>query len=487
MPKPARWKGDPDCGHEVTCEFQAHYCSYIRVPRLLTLQRPRTGHPAETLAILTLQAYELWFAVLISDLRATLDRLAAGETKNFEPTKLLRRCAVLIQLLDRQTNVADSILVRDAGFHNKLRPSVGSAFSPQFPVLASLTRRLAVKVKSARDRGGAHVEAGHDYLGRFAAWKPRYLSLLRNTISPAGPPARVPDYASYVALAELLSLQEGVTADWTPQGEQPKAVCPADHVSPDELMFIVVHQAFELWFHAILGEVDAALGLMLAPVPDVRGASRHLRRAVKIQRLLTEQIHIPATMLPLDFLRFRSQTKVIDGVTCQRGLTPSSGTESYQFREIEIVAGLKGDAAHGEFLHGSPRIPIRLLTPAQQRRLEQPSLPEAFDQLLEQRAINDVLEIFTAADAPNPHADLADLADILLEFDEFFRLWRINHATMVQTMIGEKSGTGFLGPEYLRETAGMGLQGEGRVFRAPQIRPRFFEALWAVRTRMGRY
>jgi tryptophan 2,3-dioxygenase len=207
---------------------------------------------------------------------------------------------------------------------------------------------------------------------------------------------------------------------------------------------------------------------------------------VKIQQLLAEQIHIPATMLPLDFFRFRSQTRLAEGVACERGLSPSSGTESYQFREIEIAAGLKGDEAHAELLRGTPSLAVRLLTPAQERRLGQPSLPEAFDRLLAGRGVRDVAEIFTPADTPNPHADLAELADVLLEFDEFFRFWRINHATMVQSMIGLRSGTGFLGPEYLRETAGLGRQGAGRVFASSQERPRFFEALWDARTRLGR-
>ncbi|MBI3360331.1 MAG: hypothetical protein HY023_04395 [Chloroflexi bacterium] len=495
MPRPALWKDDPDCGHEVACEFQTHYCTYIRVPRLLTLQRPRADHPAETLALLALQACELWFAVLISDLRAALADLAAGETQTHEPAKLLRRCSSLIKLLDHQTDVAGSILARDAGFRIALRTSAGSALSPQFAELALLTRRLKKRLKDEGEGMNPpaslslqpFVEAGNEYLSRFSAWRPRYLRLLKETIAPAGPRSRAPAYADFVALPELLSLQNGVKADWSPKGEPPTAIAPAECVSPDELMFIVVHQAFELWFKAILGELDSVIGLLTVATADVLTATRRLGRVVKIQKLLVEQIHIPATMLPLDFLRFRGETKVVDGVTNVRGLSPSSGTESYQFREIEIVAGLKGDAAHAEFLQGSPRLDIRLLTPAQKRRLAQPSLPEAFKHLLERRGVKDVVEIFTAADRHNPHADLAELADVLLEFDEFFRLWRVHHATMVQTMIGEKSGTGFLGPEYLRETAGMGMQGKGRVFPTPQVRPRFFESLWAARTRLGRY
>jgi tryptophan 2,3-dioxygenase len=201
--------------------------------------------------------------------------------------------------------------------------------------------------------------------------------------------------------------------------------------------------------------------------------------------MLVDMIHIPATMLPMDFLVFRSRTKRIDGVTHYRGLEPASGTESFQFRELEIMAGLRDSVAYREFLEGNQDMHIRFVTPAQEALLEQPSMAEIFDSLVRTRKITDLTEIFTPSGVENPNADLAELADLLLEFDQFFQLWRVNHLTMVQSMIGRKSGTGYLGPEYLRETVGMGMQQEDdRLLRTPQIRPRFFEDLWEVRTRM---
>jgi tryptophan 2,3-dioxygenase len=115
-----------------------------------------------------------------------------------------------------------------------------------------------------------------------------------------------------------------------------------------------------------------------------------------------------------------------------------------------------------------------------------PTLPEAFQQAVTQRGLARYDDLFTPADMPNPHLDLALLADTLLEFDEFFRFWRQGHVSMVEKMIGGKSGTGFLGPEYLAETTGATLQTANRVFEARQVRPRFFEELWRVRTRLGR-
>jgi tryptophan 2,3-dioxygenase len=212
-----------------------------------------------------------------------------------------------------------------------------------------------------------------------------------------------------------------------------------------------------------------------------------MRRVVRTQKMLADMIHIPATMLPLDFLKFRNQSRVIDGDAYQRGLSPASGTESYQFRELEIVSGLKGNVAHHEMLRGNDRLPTRFLTSAQATRLQQPSLPEAFARLLERRGVGDVIVLFTPADQANPNADLAELADLLLEFDEFSHLWRVNHVAMVQSMIGRKSGTGFLGPEYLKETIGQELQGaDERLLPTAQVRPRFFEPPWeAMRNRAG--
>jgi tryptophan 2,3-dioxygenase len=167
------------------------------------------------------------------------------------------------------------------------------------------------------------------------------------------------------------------------------------------------------------------------------------------------------------------------------GLSPASGTESYQFREIEIVCGLRDDPVFQKYLAGSERLPVRLLTPRQRERLVQPTLPEAFRRALAARGLERYDALFTPADVPNPNLDLALLADTLLEFDEFFRFWRLGHLSMVEKMIGAKSGTGFLGPEYLAETAGLQLQTKNRIFPDRQVRPRFFEELWEVRTRLS--
>ncbi len=102
--------------------------------------------------------------------------------------------------------------------------------------------------------------------------------------------------------------------------------CLSDPKHHDELLFITVHQAYELWFKQILHEIDAAITLMSED--RLAAAARAVRRVVEIEKLLVNQIHILETMTPINFLGFRDQ------------LNPASGFQSMQFREIEFASGL---------------------------------------------------------------------------------------------------------------------------------------------------
>ncbi len=476
MPSPARWSDDPDCGHAVTCAHQTHYCTYIRAPRLLALQQPAT--PDHLLLITAYQWYELWFKVLRLDLQAAL----ASDCQTYEPVKLLKRGLELFRLFDLHADMAEMMLVRELGVCQALSdlPRGAGAPSAQLAEIAALARGLPRLARSAGPGAPGLAEAAGEYAARLKQFRRRFGQFARATLRPAGAPA--PSYAEWLRLPELLSLQDGVKADWCEAGRQPEAFWRPERISADENMFIIVHQCFEVWFKVILALVDAAIPALLRG--DIASATRLLRRATAVQRLLVPQIQMPATMLPQDFLLFREQEVEREGRRLHTGLSPASGTESYQFREIEIVCGLRDDAVFQKYLAGSDQLPIRLLTPRQRERLEQPSLPEAFAHAARARGVERYDELFTPASVPNPHLDLALLADTLLDFDEFFRFWRLGHVSMVEKMIGTKSGTGFLGPEYLAETAGLRLQPKNRIFDEPQVRPRFFEALWAVRSRM---
>jgi tryptophan 2,3-dioxygenase len=125
-------------------------------------------------------------------------------------------------------------------------------------------------------------------------------------------------YGKYLKLRELLACQEPESA---------KHAAPAH----DELLFIVTHQTYELWFKQVLHELDAVLAIMAGDAVaerDVGRALHHLERIVKIQGVLVDQIDVLETMTPLDFLDFRNL------------LAPSSGFQSAQFRTIENKLGL---------------------------------------------------------------------------------------------------------------------------------------------------
>lgn len=257
-------------------------------------------------------------------------------------------------------------------------------------------------------------------------------------------------YNKYLRVADLIGLQE----------------CLSDPQHHDELLFITIHQAYELWFKQILHELDAAIVMMNED--RVAAATRTLRRVVEIEKLLVNQIHILETMSPISFLGFRDE------------LNPASGFQSMQFREIEFASGLKHESLlqefrSDEFAHG------RL-----QKRFGSASLGEVFYLLLQRRGLdapvdedsNDeqenlrrygkrtraVLEILTHFD--ERHEEF-QLAEALLEHDEYFSLWRSHHIKMVERMVGTKRGTGGSeGVGYLRTT----------------LDKKFFPELWEART-----
>jgi tryptophan 2,3-dioxygenase len=235
-------------------------------------------------------------------------------------------------------------------------------------------------------------------------------------------------YSSYLRLLELLQLQTGLSEEH------------------DELLFIVAHQAYELWFKVVLHELAGARSRIDAD--DIFYARHLLRRVCVIERLLVEQIEVLETMSPQDFLAFLSQ------------LAPASGFQSVQFREIEFLSGLK-DPRYLARIEATPDETNRL-----RKRLEEPSLADAFLTLIERRGSPPLRDIFVHRER---HADLFDLCEALLDHDEAFALWRARHVLMVERTIGGKPGTGgSSGAEYLRST----------------LSKRFYPELWEVRTEL---
>jgi tryptophan 2,3-dioxygenase len=234
-------------------------------------------------------------------------------------------------------------------------------------------------------------------------------------------------YGSYLRVPQLLA-------------QQVPEVTPPAH---DELLFIIVHQTYELWFKQLLHELTAVRDAML-PRPVGHGGqaqpddgrqtwlARHLLHRVHvIERLLVSQIDVLETMTPQDFLEFRA------------ALAPASGFQSVQFRELEFLSGAKDPDFVRRF---------RVLTPEERdrltSRLAEPSLWDAFVDLLAARGLpvgddKQILAALVSIARNRPHHDdLWQLAEDLLTHDELAGLWRARHVQMVERQIGTKSGTG---------------------------------------------
>ncbi len=254
-------------------------------------------------------------------------------------------------------------------------------------------------------------------------------------------------YGRYLRLDELLDQQRQ----------------QSDGPEHDELLFIIIHQTYELWFKQTLHELDRFIGHLDSD--DVPRAGHTLKRVLKIFKTLVTQLDILETMTPLEFESFRDF------------LATGSGFQSAQFREIEFLLGMKDEAHLVRFAEND-----REYT-SLERRFTEPTIWDGFLRLLARAGKSiprPVLERDpTAPDAENPHVQavlvdiyrndpqLAGLCEALTDFDEGLQEWRYRHVMMVQRTIGTKMGTGgSSGAEYLRSTL---------------FRPAFPD-LWAIRT-----
>lgn len=243
-----------------------------------------------------------------------------------------------------------------------------------------------------------------------------------------GEEGRELSYGAYLKVPELLDLQRRLSEEH------------------DELLFIVAHQVYELWFKVILHELEAARDRIATD--DIFFARHYLQRVHVIEKLLVEQIEVLETMSPQDFLAFRWK------------LAPASGFQSVQFREIEFLSGLK-EPKYLERLEAAPEEMERL-----RKRLDQPSVGDAFRSLHERRGSPPLVEVFRDREQ---YGDLFDLCEALLDHDEAFAHWRARHVLMVERQIGGKTGTGgSTGAQYLRTTLGK----------------RFYPELWEIRSQL---
>jgi tryptophan 2,3-dioxygenase len=256
-------------------------------------------------------------------------------------------------------------------------------------------------------------------------------------------------YSSYLHVDELLDLQ------------RPRSKGP-EH---DELLFIVIHQVYELWFKEILHEIDRVKQLLEAD--DSHRAQHTLKRVLTILKVLVAQLDILETMTPLEFLSFRER------------LEAASGFQSDQFRQLEFALGRKSRQAIERFAAGS-----RART-ALERRYGDSTLWDAFLRYLSREgyavpaaalardvtaevepsdALQQILIEVYRRDPKN-----SEMCERLVDLDEGVQEWRYRHVKMVERTIGVKPGTGgSAGAAYLRSTIGAPL----------------FPDLWEIRSRL---
>jgi len=256
-------------------------------------------------------------------------------------------------------------------------------------------------------------------------------------------------YSTYLQLPELLELQ------------RPRST-PPEH---DEMLFIVIHQVFELWFKLVLHEADKVKGDFSAN--DLYAAIPTWKRLRTILKTLVGQLDILETMTPLSFASFRDR------------LDTASGFQSFQFREIEFAFGYK-------------RAQVTRYVPEQagqrtaaERRLGERSVVDHFYDFLAQRGVAVPAELLSkeVTEPTQPSEALQDellrvyqqqpelviLFELMTDFDEGFQEWRYRHIKLVERTIGAKRGTGGSpGVEFLKQSLWKPL----------------FPDLWAIRHRM---
>jgi tryptophan 2,3-dioxygenase len=253
-------------------------------------------------------------------------------------------------------------------------------------------------------------------------------------------------YTSYLALEEVLGAQR-------PTSEE-----------HDELLFIVVHQVYELWFKQLIHELRY-LQRMLDEANDAR-AFATFKRVLTILKLVVAQLDVIETMTPVQFLAFRER------------LESSSGFQSGQFRELEAILGRRDPGVLTAYHETSPD------HEKVKAAMERPSLYDSFLRYLARKGYEIPQEVLerdvtqpveeskgvqaTLLRAYRDDGEPAQVAERLVDFDEGFMEWRYHHVKMVERTIGTRPGTGGYGAEYLRTT----------------LHKPFFPDLWAIRSEL---
>jgi tryptophan 2,3-dioxygenase len=240
-------------------------------------------------------------------------------------------------------------------------------------------------------------------------------------------------YSAYLHIPELLSLQSPLGA-------------PEVH---DELMFIIVQQAQELWFKQILHELRLVISLMESRA--ILEARRVLDRMNRMLRLLADEVEVMETIQQVEFQKFRHL------------LTPSSGFESGQFRQLEFASGLR-DESYLKVLN-------RIMDVSALQQSWPKSLRTVLNEVLRDVDADPARTLVCVYSFPTQYPELYALLEALTEYELGFQGWRYHHLKLVERVIGDKSpGTG-------------GSAGSGYLART--LNYRFFPELWEAHNQIS--
>jgi len=261
-------------------------------------------------------------------------------------------------------------------------------------------------------------------------------------------------YGSYLQLDELLSAQTPVSN-------------PVHH---DEMLFIIQHQTSELWLKLVLHELESARALIASD--DIQPAFKRIARVKHIQRTLTEQWSVLATLTPSEYAEFRGY------------LGNASGFQSYQYRAVEFLLGNK-NAGMLKVFESNPEAHALL-----SRLLVEPSVYDEFLRYLSRHGFavpssalerdvtqgyaynEELLGVFREIyENPDKHWFAYEACEEFVDLEDNFQLWRFRHMKTVMRIIGMKRGTG-------------GSSGVGFLQKALDLT--FFPELFAVRTEIGK-
>jgi tryptophan 2,3-dioxygenase len=432
----------PSCTHIFKDPNTAHYCSYIQVPGLLSRFYRGAETVDEIMLCSGLYAYALWWNLQENDLKALLHYADTGipisPEQSFEAIKRANRLVETDRIMLQQGIILRSELLRHVPHLTFRFASANTSQLEAFHQVAWHTRQLEQKLGGLRLEPGAGEVLNDRLLNSlkdlilthrdsFSTIQRDFTDLLWAVHEQPAP--RIVSFEEVVPEQPLFSYSKATMQKHHPQ------TLSRFLSSNDELTFITAHQTFEVWFPTVIRSIQEATSLLRMRPARIWEAEGLARRIADLFYLFGRMIHIPQTMTAADYIEFRDQLKA------------GSGVESYQFRAIEISAGLR-DEKYSHLINK-----MQLMTDTLRLLWDTPSLNDAVMEVLVDRGIISLEDdkaaiahklgsVLRPSGAPNENVDIMALAEALVRFEQNVELWRVNHIAMVTRMIGRKTGTG---------------------------------------------